>query len=51
MKGKLDQGHERTERPHWGNFPGGPVVEDPSASSGATGLIPVLGRFHMQHSN
>ena len=33
-----------------GDFPGGPVVEDPPASSGATGLIPGLGRCRMPHA-
>ena len=29
------------------NFPGGPVVKNPSASAGNTGLIPNAGRSHM----
>ena len=33
------------------DFPGGPVVKDPSASTGDTGLIPDLGRFHLPWSN
>jgi len=28
-------------------FPGGPVVKNPPASTGDIGLIPGLGRFHM----
>ena len=29
------------------DFPGGPVVKNPSANAGDTGLNHVLGRFHM----
>ena len=29
------------------DFPGGPVVKNPLANAGDTGLIPGLGRFHM----
>ena len=29
------------------DFPGGPVVKNPPANAGDTGLIPRLGRFHM----
>ena len=28
-------------------FPGGPLVKNPSANAGDTGLNHVLGRFHM----
>ena len=33
------------------NFPGGSVVENPSASAGDTSLIPGPGRSHMPRSN
>ena len=33
------------------DFPGGPVVKDPSANAGDTGLISGLGRFHMPRGN
>ena len=33
----------------WG-FPGGSVVKNPPANAGDTGLIPYLGRSHMQLS-
>ena len=33
------------------NFAGGPVVKNPLANSGDTGLIPGPGRFHMPQSN
>ena len=32
------------------DFPGGPVVKNPPANAGDTGLIPRLGRFHMPHA-
>ena len=32
-------------------FPGGPVVRDPPASAGDSGLIPGVGRFHMPQGN
>ena len=34
-----------------GGFPGGSVVKKPPAKAGDTGLIPDLGRTHMQQSN
>ena len=34
-----------------GGFPGGPVVKNPSANAGHTGLIPGLGRSHMSQGN
>ena len=33
------------------DFPGGPVIENPPANAGFTGLIPGLGRFHTAQSN
>ena len=33
------------------DFPGGPVVENPSANAGDTGSIPGPGRFHMPLGN
>ena len=33
------------------DFPGGPVVKNPSADAGDTGSILGLGRFHMLQSN
>ena len=33
------------------DFPGGPVVKNPSAKAEITGLIPGLGRFHMPPGN
>ena len=33
------------------DFPGGPVVKNGSANAGDMGLIPGLGRSHMQQSN
>ena len=38
-------------KPNLGNFPGGPVVKNPSANAGEVGLIPHLGRSHMPWSN
>ena len=32
-------------------FPGDPVVKNPTAKAGDTGLIPDPGRFHMPRSN
>ena len=29
------------------DFPGGPVVQNPPANAGDTGLIPGLGGFHL----
>jgi len=34
-----------------GDFPGGPVVKNPPANAGDTGLIPGRGRLHMPGSN
>ena len=33
------------------DFPGGPVVKNPPANAGDTGLIPCPGRFHMLWDN
>ena len=33
------------------DFPGGPVVKNPSVNAGDTGLIPGPGRFHLLWSN
>ena len=33
------------------DFPGGPVVKNPPANAGDTGLILGVGRFHMPRSN
>ena len=33
------------------DFPGGPVVKNPPANAGDTGLIPGLRRFHTQWGN
>ena len=33
------------------DFPGGPVVKNPPADTGDTGLIPDLGRSHMLRGN
>ena len=33
------------------DFPGGPVVKNPPANAGDTGLIPALGIFHMPQDN
>ena len=33
------------------DFPGGPVVKNPPASTGDTGSIPGLGRSHVPQSN
>ena len=33
------------------DFPGGPVVKNPPANAGDTGLIPGSGRSHMLWSN
>ena len=33
------------------DFPGGPVVKNPSANAGDMGSIPNLGRFHMLQGN
>ena len=35
----------------YGDFPGGPVVKNPPANAGDTGLSPGPGRFHMPWSN
>ena len=33
------------------DFPGGPVVKNPPANAGDTGLIPGQGRFHVQQGS
>ena len=33
------------------DLPGGPVVKNPPANAGNTGLIPSPGRFHVSRSN
>ena len=33
------------------DFPGGPVVKNPPANAGDTGLVPSPGRFHMPRGN
>ena len=33
------------------DFPGGPVVQNPPANAGDTGLIPDLGGFHLPWSS
>ena len=43
----LAAGINHTSRTILGNFSGGPVVKNQSASTGDTGLIPDLGRFYM----
>ena len=43
----LAAGINHTSRTILGNFSGGPVVKNQSASTGETGLIPDLGRFYM----
>ena len=41
--------HLRQHAQKWpkGDFPDGPVVKNPPANAGDTGLIPALGRPHM----
>ena len=36
---------------HFWDFPGGPVVKNPPANAGDTGLVPDPGRPHMPWSN
>ena len=39
------------KQPRFLDFPGGPVVKNPPAHVGDTGLIPGWERFHMLQSN
>ena len=44
-------GVKESDTTEWLNWTGGPVVKDPPANAGDTGLIPNPGRFHMPWGN
>ena len=48
---RVEAGTQVQIRRVYGDFPGGPVVKNPSANAGDVGPVPNLGRPHMPQSN